>query len=340
MSQKSKVIVIGAGVSGLTTALVLQRNGYQVQIFAEHFPGDSNINYTSPSAGADWRSELISIPNLSNLEAISFKTLWSLSEFPETGLMRLQSFTYMDEKPKLNGDPWFKDLVPKFRVIPQRNLPKGVEYGCSYTSITVDVPKYLRWLQTQFIDAGGKIKRVHLSHINEALDEDVDIVVNCTGISARTLGGVEDDTVFPTRGQTVIVWAPHVKKICTRIGADYITYVIPRQDGVVVLGGVLGKPDQKTAESIIKRCTELCPELALGKEYLEIISNNVGRRPSRTGGIRIESELRKNSKGKDIIVCHNYGHHARGYSTSWGSSSKALELIETALKTEQINAKL
>ncbi|CAG8489159.1 4505_t:CDS:2, partial [Acaulospora colombiana] len=260
MSQKLKVIVIGAGVSGITTALILQRNGYQVRILAEHFPGDSSVNYSSPWAGADWRPELTCDPDISKFETISFKTLWNLSNFPETGLMRSPSVVYLDKKQKIDGDPWFKNLVPKF------------------------------------IDAGGKLKKVHLSHINEALDEDVDVVVNCTGIGARTLGGIEDKAVFPTRGQTVIVWAPHIKNDFTREGTDYITYIIPRQDGVVVLGGVMGvndyneKPEQKTAESIIQRCTALCPELTLGKEYLQIISNNVGRRPSRTGGLRIESE--------------------------------------------------
>jgi glycine/D-amino acid oxidase-like deaminating enzyme len=50
------VTVIGAGVIGLTTALLLQKEGYNVTIVANHFPGDKNINYTSPFAGARWKT--------------------------------------------------------------------------------------------------------------------------------------------------------------------------------------------------------------------------------------------------------------------------------------------
>src|SRR5436190_12230136 len=58
MSKKTRINIIGAGVVGLTTGLVLQRNGYQVTIIAEHWPSDYNINYTSPCAGAFIRPSL------------------------------------------------------------------------------------------------------------------------------------------------------------------------------------------------------------------------------------------------------------------------------------------
>lgn len=54
----TKVTVIGAGVSGLTTALLLQRQGFLVKVIATHLPGDSSIAYTSPWAGAHWRAML------------------------------------------------------------------------------------------------------------------------------------------------------------------------------------------------------------------------------------------------------------------------------------------
>lgn len=77
--------------------------------------------------------------------------------------------------------------------------------------VSMDVPKYLRWLLNQFTNAGGKTEKVHLNHLNDAFEPGVDIIVNCTGINARTFGGVDDDKVFPIRGQLVAVWAPHVK---------------------------------------------------------------------------------------------------------------------------------
>lgn len=44
-----------AGVSGLTTALILSRDGnYNITIVAKHMPGDYDIEYASPWAGANY----------------------------------------------------------------------------------------------------------------------------------------------------------------------------------------------------------------------------------------------------------------------------------------------
>lgn len=52
--------------------------------------------------------------------------------------------------------------------------------------------------------------RGEFAHICHAADahhsgNGADLVVNCTGLSARTLGGVEDADMVPIRGQTVLV---------------------------------------------------------------------------------------------------------------------------------------
>ncbi|EEB99213.1 hypothetical protein MPER_01150 [Moniliophthora perniciosa FA553] len=52
-SQTQHIIVIGAGVVGLSTAIKIQEKGYRVSIIAESFPNDpKNIGYTSLWAGA------------------------------------------------------------------------------------------------------------------------------------------------------------------------------------------------------------------------------------------------------------------------------------------------
>lgn len=56
MKRVPKVHVIGAGVIGLTTATLLLIEGYDVTILAKHFPGDMSIDYTSPWAGARWKT--------------------------------------------------------------------------------------------------------------------------------------------------------------------------------------------------------------------------------------------------------------------------------------------
>lgn len=54
MAEK-KIVVVGAGVAGLTTALLLSKNPrYELTVVAKHMPGDYDIEYASPWAGANF----------------------------------------------------------------------------------------------------------------------------------------------------------------------------------------------------------------------------------------------------------------------------------------------
>jgi D-amino-acid oxidase len=62
--------------------------------------------------------------------------------------------------------------------------------------------------------------------------------------------------------------------------------------------------DLNLAQRIAARCIALAPELTGGKgvDNLDIVSHNVGFRPSREGGPRLEAEV------MDVgLVVHNYG---------------------------------
>lgn len=70
-----------------------------------------------------------------------------------------------------------------------------------------------------------------------------DAVIVCAGLGARFLGGVEDGTVYPSRGQTVILRAPWVRDGCSLENGDTWTYIIPRRSGDVIIGGIQGIDD-------------------------------------------------------------------------------------------------
>jgi len=63
--------------------------------------------------------------------------------------------------------------------------------------------------------------------------------------------------------------------------------------------------DPNLAQRIAVKCVALAPELTEGKgiEALDIVRHNVGLRPSRHGGPRLELE---NIEGTGLVV-HNYG---------------------------------
>jgi predicted SpoU family rRNA methylase len=62
---------------------------------------------------------------------------------------------------------------------------------------------------------GGKLERKSFDSIQQIIEEytDADIIVNCTALGSYSLKDVKDTTMYPVRGQTVVVRAPHIKVI-------------------------------------------------------------------------------------------------------------------------------
>lgn len=84
-------------------------------------------------------------------------------------------------------------------------------------------------------------KRAIVSHISEAADlhhsgNKAHAVVNCTGLSSRSLGGVMDTTLLPARGQIVLVRNdPGLMASIsgTDDGDDEATYIMTRAVGML-----------------------------------------------------------------------------------------------------------
>ena len=98
---------------------------------------------------------------------------------------------------------------------------------------------YLPWLTSQCLKAGVVLKRGIFGHISEAAHahhsgRKADLIVNCTGLSAGKLGGVEDKGMVPARGQTVLVRNEAIGIVGgsgTDDSDDEVCYVIPRAAG-------------------------------------------------------------------------------------------------------------
>lgn len=184
----------------------------------------------------------------------------------------------------------------------------------------INAPVYLAYLVSQCLKNGVVIKRGVLKHIAEAASlhssgKKADLVVNCTGIMVCKLGGVEDQNVYPARGQIALVRnvAPAMFTTSgTDDGDDEVMYVMTRAaGGGTILGGCYQKnswesqPDMNLAQRIMKRAIQWCPELVKpgqGVEGLDVIRHGVGLRPLRVGGPRVEKDVIDGLK-----VVHNYG---------------------------------
>ncbi|KAI8256596.1 D-amino-acid oxidase, partial [Colletotrichum sp. SAR 10_77] len=132
-------------------------------------------------------------------------------------------------------------------------------------------------------DHGVVVKRGNLKNINEAKflshkGRVANIIVNATGLGSLKLGGVEDSTMAPSRGQIVVVRNETPKNfpllMCSSPldGSGEEVYAMQRAaGGGTILGGTYdignwnSQPDPNTALRIMQRIVDLCPDIAGGK---------------------------------------------------------------------------
>ncbi|KAK0390068.1 hypothetical protein NLU13_3641 [Sarocladium strictum] len=354
MAQKN-IVVVGAGVAGLTTALLLsKKKGYSIVVAAKHMPGDYDIEYASPWAGANYMPVSVRGTRAAKWDENTWAPLEDLAQnHPEAGVhfqeceiknrvKDAESATAEWFSELLSPTPWFKDVVPNFQSKP----PPSAEFSSitSFTSVCINTAIYLPYLVSQCLKNGVIFKRAVFTHISDATAKgvhpqgNVDLVINCTGLAAATLGGVEDKTVHPARGQIVIVRNDAGKMTGlsgTDDGSEEACYIMTRAaGGGTILGGCYQKdrwesqPDPNLAIRIMKRAVEVCPQLTGGKgiEHLDVIRHGVGLRPARENGARVEKE-----RIEGTWVVHNYGHGGAGYQCSYGCAMEAVELVEEAM---------
>ncbi|KAH8425439.1 FAD-dependent oxidoreductase [Aspergillus melleus] len=366
MATQNNIVILGAGVSGLTTAYLLSKDASNsITVVAKHMPGDYDIEYCSPWAGANYLP--VGVPGSAHArwERETWPALKDLAEnhldagvhFQDTIVNNRQKdrqtptgtwFAELTEK-----EPWYKDVVPNFRSIPSDQLAPGVDNASTFTSVCINTAVYLPWLVGQCRKNGTVFKRGVLKHITEAADahhsgQKADLVINCTGLSSKKLGGVNDDTLHPGRGQIVVVRNDPGAMVSISgcdDAHDELVYMMTRAaGGGTVIGGSYQKdqwdplPDPNLAVRIMKRAIALRPELVRegqGIEGLDIIRHGVGLRPLRDGGPRIEAD-----KIDGVAVVHNYGHGGFGYQASYGCAAEAVKLAGEVLRQRRGRAKL
>lgn len=299
----SRVIVVGAGVVGLTCAVRLLEAGHRVDVVARDLP----LETTSAVAAALWYPYLASPPERVTAWArTSYGVLEALAGDPATGVvMRTGTELLRDPSP----DPWWRTAVPSLDR--ETSLPPGYADGWTFVSPVVDMPVHLRWLAGRLDALGGTLTRMNLS----ALPDDGSVVVNATGLGARHFG--VDPTVVPVRGQVVVVEQVGLERWV--LDGSGLTYVVPRTHEIV-LGGtdVAGEwsrtPDPDVAEAILHRAAALVPEV----EGARVLRHKVGLRPSRPT-VRLE---------RVGHVVHCYGHGGAGVTLGWGCAEDVVGLLD------------
>ena len=323
------VLVIGAGVIGLSTAVCLAEAGVNVAIAAAEPPPQT----TSSAAGAIWGPHLVGMD-----ERVARWATVTLTRFAElsapdlganalAGIVRTASGIAASREERA-GPPEFAAASAPDECQPA-DVPAGYRSAWRLNAPIVTMPGYLDYLAARFGRAGGASPfPAKLARLSDAsmLAPSARVIVNCTGCGAREL--VPDPDVTPVRGQVVVVSNPGLTEFFVGTAADPtdLTYLIPHGD-VVVLGGTeqpgnwSREPDPATADRILAACAAVQPAL----RDATVLAHRVGLRPARSM-VRLAAE-----PGDGVTIVHNYGHGGAGVTLSWGCAEDAAALALDAL---------
>jgi len=309
------VLVIGAGVSGLTTGICLAEAGLSVTIRTAAPPEQT----TSVAAGAVWGLVRVGPPaRVLEWGRAGLEALAKLAAEPGTGV-RMASGREISRTP-IEPHDWM-DLLADLRPCEPSELPGGFTDGWHYTAPLATMPVYLGYLRDRFERAGGTLEITSVGSLT-ALAGQAPVVVNCSGAGAHDL--VPDPTVVPVRGQVVIAANPGIEEFVIDRDPEppWITYIFPHGD-TILLGGTNdeGNWDQEPQRHIAERIVAGCAQIDARLRGAEILGHRVGLRPGRPE-VRLESEPLDGG-----VLWHNYGHGGAGISLSWGCAAEIAAVI-------------
>ena len=247
--------VLGCGVSGLSTARLLQRRFQHgpgtVTIYAKDLPPDT----TSNIAGAWWSPTTVFETATEKFHeqfrqaARIANKAFQLLVGPEYGVRWIDTFEFIRNEAALERElPGGNDLYPQLEVHRDPENYFGFPFVKQYSSMLIEPSIYLSALLRDFYIAGGKVVVKEFRNRHEIARLREPVIFNCTGLGSRGL--FNDEELTPVRGQLEILLPQPEIDYC------YLSngYMFPRRDGII-LGGtwdhddwsLTPNPDQATS---------------------------------------------------------------------------------------------
>ncbi|ERH08266.1 MAG: FAD dependent oxidoreductase [halophilic archaeon J07HX64] len=335
--------IIGGGIQGVSTGLLLEHVGVDTQLVSEDFAylnGEDVPTVASNYASASIYPVAVET-DIADDELIrqceeSFLPFYETAGIP----VRKQTHYYLYEQsqgedftvpPRMDA----QHISSYRKPIPSRS-GETVSDGYVCSEYMVEMPEYMPLLFEAYTQAGGTMTRRSVSQA-EIGGFSTDYLINCSGYGSRTL--FDDSSMRAIKGH--ILEVPHDSDRPLEFSYTYTpreyshyAYMYPRKETIVFDGSYLagdivdGDWEGESPTNPVTVDGVEIPERLLTvnrdvmRNHLQFSDDDVavkyGYRPYREDGLRVE-------KSGDII--HNYGHGGAGVSLSWLSAKWASEYV-------------
>jgi glycine/D-amino acid oxidase-like deaminating enzyme len=245
---------------GLSTARLAQERGHAVTIHTEYLPPHTTSNiaggqvfpashYSRDAVTAAWRGQYLAAMDYSWRR-------FQLLVGDDYGVRWLPTYEGA-------GGGVFEPYQPGAEILEGASNPFPLDRVRRYSTMYVEVGRYLRRMTEDFLRAGGRFEVRRFTDPGELATLTQSVVFNCTGLGARNLFG--DEGMVARRGQLAVLIPQPEVTYAYSIGSSYM---FPRPDGIL-LGGTFetdvwdATPQPADIARIIQRNAALAPRSCL-----------------------------------------------------------------------------
>lgn len=271
------IAVLGCGALGLTAALVAQRAGLSVRIYAKALPPEvpsSNATgiWTPDSRICDAAHAPDLLARWKEMAQISFTTYQKMLGLPGNPVEWIDFYRLSDEPfgashSTVADEPEYGDFgnaLPELNMLREEFAAGTHGFHQPFVRrsplMMFNLSSYAHMLMSDFLANGGKVEIAEFSHASQLLKLPEKTLINATGYGARAL--FNDESVIPVRGQTArLIPQPEV-----RYGLRIKNLsMVPRSDGLLVqvlddpgnFNNSDATPDRQFAEESVRQLAQL-----------------------------------------------------------------------------------
>lgn len=244
------VAVIGAGVIGLTTAVLLQRIGYDVTLYAAAAWPHTTSN---ASAATFYPSHVIAAERVTpqfttTLEAALYRSYHAFQRMTGAryAIRWLDSYALSPDgetppAPDIETQVHLRVVGDTGVTLARGEHPFGDFRVTRGLDLVIEPMAYLRALLEDVRSAGGAVRIRRFASLRDVAQLPERTVFNCTGLGARELVG--DADLRAARGQLCVL--PPQPDVDYTLYHGSFYYMLPREDGII-LGGTFDLDDERT----------------------------------------------------------------------------------------------